>query len=244
MMEYYAHSLEGRPTEEWQPLEEHLHNVAKLAAEFARPFGGEEWAKLAGLWHDLGKYSNEFQRKLFEANSIECHLETKPGKVIHSQAGGHLAALKGWRGADRVLSWLIMGHHAGLADFATDRTGAKALEPKTRAPDMSAAALENVPEAITAAGRPVVATSIGGIPEIVADGTTGLLYPPGEVDLLVKHVEQLAADPGLRRRMGEAGRAKALHLYTGDAVYDALEVAFGMAVEFAAGRRHRPETRI
>ena len=51
MMNYYAHSLEGRPTKEWQPLEEHLENVAKLAAEFAEPFGGEEWARIAGLWH-------------------------------------------------------------------------------------------------------------------------------------------------------------------------------------------------
>jgi HD superfamily phosphodiesterase len=88
---FYAHSKEGRPPEEWQPLEEHLGNVAKLAAEFAKPFGGEEWARAAGLLHDLGKYSNQFQKKLYDANGIECHLETRPGRVIHSQAGGHVA---------------------------------------------------------------------------------------------------------------------------------------------------------
>lgn len=54
-MHFYAHSLENEPPEKWQPLEKHLQNVARLAAEFARPFGGEEWAFLAGLWHDLGK---------------------------------------------------------------------------------------------------------------------------------------------------------------------------------------------
>lgn len=43
-MKHYAHSKEGRPPEDWQPLEQHLNNVAKLAAEFATPFGGEEWA--------------------------------------------------------------------------------------------------------------------------------------------------------------------------------------------------------
>lgn len=54
----YAHSLPGcsDPTR-WQLLEEHLKNVANLASEFAKPFGGGEWARLAGLWHDLGKYS-------------------------------------------------------------------------------------------------------------------------------------------------------------------------------------------
>ena len=70
-MPHYAHSKEGVPPSGWQPLDEHLYNVAKLAATFAKPFGGEEWAHLAGLWHDLGKYSNEFQKMLFDANGIE-----------------------------------------------------------------------------------------------------------------------------------------------------------------------------
>jgi len=52
-MNYYAHSLEGQPPEEWQLLKDHLNNVAEMAAEFAAPFGGGEWARLAGLWHDL-----------------------------------------------------------------------------------------------------------------------------------------------------------------------------------------------
>ncbi len=86
-MPYYAHSKDGAPPEDWQPLEEHLEQVSQLAAQFADPFGGKEWAHLAGLWHDLGKYSNEFQKMLLEANGFKCHLETKPGRPIHSQAG-------------------------------------------------------------------------------------------------------------------------------------------------------------
>jgi CRISPR-associated endonuclease/helicase Cas3 len=54
-MSCYAHSLENQPPAKWQPLDEHLQAVAALAAEFAKPFGGEEWAHIAGLWHDLGK---------------------------------------------------------------------------------------------------------------------------------------------------------------------------------------------
>ena len=53
--EYYAHSLEGKPPEEWQGLSEHLRNVAEKAKGFAEPIGAGEWAYLAGLWHDLGK---------------------------------------------------------------------------------------------------------------------------------------------------------------------------------------------
>ncbi len=46
---FYAHSLKGQPPEKWQPLEEHLKNVAEQAASFASEFGGEKWAYLAGL---------------------------------------------------------------------------------------------------------------------------------------------------------------------------------------------------
>ncbi len=60
-MPAYAHTLEGRPPEDWEPLETHLQKVAVLAGEFADAFGAKEWGYLAGLWHDLGKYSQEFQ---------------------------------------------------------------------------------------------------------------------------------------------------------------------------------------
>ena len=56
-MEFYAHSIEGQPVHKWHMLEEHLRSVAKLAKSFADEFGSGEWAYLAGLWHDLGKYS-------------------------------------------------------------------------------------------------------------------------------------------------------------------------------------------
>lgn len=83
---FYAHSLKDKPPEDWQPLEQHLYNVAKLARRFAEPFGGDQWAYLAGLWHDLGKYSDEFQAKFYAENGIESHLDAKPGRVIHSEA--------------------------------------------------------------------------------------------------------------------------------------------------------------
>ncbi len=142
---FFAHSLEGEPPEKWQPLEEHLKNVAELASQFAVRFGGDNWAYLAGLWHDLGKYSPAFQAKLFVENGIKTNLMVK-GPVIHSEAGGHLAALKGWPGADRVLSWLIMGHHAGLTDYKADKIGPKALEVKLRNPERSHEILQNVPK--------------------------------------------------------------------------------------------------
>jgi CRISPR-associated endonuclease/helicase Cas3 len=143
--QFYAHSIEGKSPVHWQPLEDHLNNVAHLAAEFARPFGGDQWAYLAGLWHDLGKYSNEFQAMLLRENGIEAHIETAPGRVVHSEAGGHHATLKGWQGADRLISWLVMGHHAGLADYQSDENGARALSVRMRNPERSETLLQNVP---------------------------------------------------------------------------------------------------
>ena len=53
MKEFYAHSLDGIPIDEWHLLEEHLTDTAKLARSFANVFRAGEWAYLAGLWHDV-----------------------------------------------------------------------------------------------------------------------------------------------------------------------------------------------
>jgi glycosyltransferase involved in cell wall biosynthesis len=65
-----------------------------------------------------------------------------------------------------------------------------------------------------AGGRPVVATSVGGVPDVVRDGVDGFLVEPGDVDGIADRLGQLAADPELARRMGEAGRARVLERYS------------------------------
>ena len=50
---FFAHSLDGRPADEWHQLDEHLKGTAELAGSFAAEFGCGEWGRLAGLWHDL-----------------------------------------------------------------------------------------------------------------------------------------------------------------------------------------------
>ncbi len=57
-------------------------------------------------------------------------------------------------------------------------------------------------------GRPVIASHIGGIPDIVVDGETGLLVPPGNVDSLREAIERLLLNPEMRERFGEAGRRR------------------------------------
>lgn len=59
-----------------------------------------------------------------------------------------------------------------------------------------------------AAGRPVVSTHLAGVPEMVCDGETGDLVPPGDPAALADALARLATDPEARRRMGAAGRSK------------------------------------
>jgi glycosyltransferase involved in cell wall biosynthesis len=62
--------------------------------------------------------------------------------------------------------------------------------------------------------RPVIASAVGGLPEIVADGETGLVVPPADVDALADAIVALASDLSRAAAMGEAGRARALEEFT------------------------------
>jgi glycosyltransferase involved in cell wall biosynthesis len=65
-----------------------------------------------------------------------------------------------------------------------------------------------------AAGLPVVATGVGGTPEVVVDGITGLLVPPRDPDALAQAITRLLHDPDLRLQMGQAGRERVASHFT------------------------------
>ena len=74
--------------------------------------------------------------------------------------------------------------------------------------------LPNVALEASAAGVPVVATAVGGTPEVVADGETGFLVPPGDPAALADKLLCLLRDPALRSRMGAAGRRRMRERFT------------------------------
>ncbi|MEL7498744.1 MAG: CRISPR-associated endonuclease Cas3'' [Planctomycetota bacterium] len=99
----------------------------ELVAKYCRSFLGrvdptlESWGDLLGRWHDLGKYSNEFQTYLHQANNqldrlSDAHRADIAGKVDHSTAAAQLAVKK-FGLAGRLLAYPLAGHHAGLPDW-------------------------------------------------------------------------------------------------------------------------------
>ena len=75
-------------------------------------------------------------------------------------------------------------------------------------------------------GRPVVASAVGGLLDLVADGETGLHVPPGDVPKLRDALLRLLADPALRARMGEAARERVRARFSWDAVTDSTVAVY------------------
>jgi glycosyltransferase involved in cell wall biosynthesis len=79
-------------------------------------------------------------------------------------------------------------------------------------------------------GRPVVATPVGGLLDLVVDGETGLVVPPGDPSALRAALERLLADRELRRAYGAAGRERAAERFSWDRATDATVAAYAEAV--------------
>lgn len=102
---FYAHSTERSDKSDWQLLKNHLENVGTLAEDFAAAFNCAEYGKVAGLLHDLGKYTVEFQKRL----------EGKHPRVDHATWGAKIGCNK-YGNYGYCVAYAIAGHHAGLAD--------------------------------------------------------------------------------------------------------------------------------
>lgn len=126
LMIFYAHSKENEPEQNWQTLREHLNNTADIASTFAKAFNGDELAWIAGIMHDIGKYSIEFQKKL----------RGEKLSVDHSTAGAQLAIEYYGQVLGMLLAYCIAGHHAGLPDYGTvNKSGSLAARLKSSVRD-------------------------------------------------------------------------------------------------------------
>lgn len=129
---------------------------------------------------------------------------------------------------------VVLKHWPRAAVMEAWRRSAIALVPSVWPEPCPTVALEAM-----AAGRPVIASRVGGLPDLVDDGETGLLVPPDDPAALRGAIARLLADPAAQGRLGEAGRRKVAGFAAG-AIVSRIEQAYaevlGGAVEGPDGR--------
>ncbi len=154
-------------------------------------------------------------------------------EALHEESGlrpvlvyfGAGPALEAWQ---RLRDSLSCAGDVILAGYRTDAARLMggvdvAVVPSVCLEAFGMAALESM-----AKGVPVVASRIGGLPEVIADGTTGILVPPGDEAALRAAMERLLRDPAERRRVGNAGRERASRLFSRERALAELEqLVFG-----------------
>lgn len=108
---FYAHSLPAADESRWHTLADHLLATAQRAHEFAQAFPAGNLAYIAGLLHDVGKYTDRFQQRLRGA----AH------SVDHSTWGARIASER-YEVWGSLIAYAIAGHHAGLANGRSEGT--------------------------------------------------------------------------------------------------------------------------
>ena len=103
---HFAHSSDTLDRLGWHPLAAHLQGTAAKAADFLRAAGLQDFGRVAGLLHDVGKYTPRFQQRLVGGTD----------RLDHSTAGAKVALERFGPVVGRILAYCIAGHHAGLAN--------------------------------------------------------------------------------------------------------------------------------
>lgn len=113
-MQFFAHSNDHDKSK-WQNLKDHLQNTANIASELGAFSGLSEFAALAAILHDIGKYSQAFQKKL----------DGERLTVDHSSAGAleitkFLIENPNQKFIATILAYCVTGHHSGLLDYGSE----------------------------------------------------------------------------------------------------------------------------
>lgn len=171
-------------------------------------------------------------------NAVELPPEPEPRDSIHAPVIGYAGRLDGWKGLDTLAEAFLglLGRHPEtrllIAGDGPERASIpehpsiemlgfqRDLAPAWRRMDICvqpSSQPDPFPRAVIEAmswAKPVVGASAGGIPEAIRDGSTGLLFAPGDAAGLRDRLETLLRNPGRARAMGAAGRLRCQSLFS------------------------------
>jgi glycosyltransferase involved in cell wall biosynthesis len=154
--------------------------------------------EVAKLWPGKG------QAELLQAFA-RCHPQVPHARLVFIGEGPEQARL------ERLAARLGIASHVRFAGFTLDVPSATHALDVAVLPSLFEGMGRTVVEAM-ACGKPVIASRVGGIPDVLPDGVAGMLVPPGDVEQLANALTRLLRDPDLRARMGQAGH----HHVTGE----------------------------
>lgn len=142
MEQYYGRSTDGH--EPFQNLIDHLTETAELTSQFCSSFTCPEIGRVCGMLHDIGKYSNEFQRRV-RGDKIQTDHATAGAKTAADLAEKEVNLSKL---AYYLMSYVIAGHHAGLPDMGNANTDGATLYQRLQncIPDYYSAWKTEVPD--------------------------------------------------------------------------------------------------
>ena len=148
-------------------------------------------------------------------------LKDVPGHELHVVGGGSEAETAGLKALAAELGVAERAKFPGPLHGEAlwrEQTGARyGVVPSMCNENFPYSAME-----MLAVGKPVIASAIGGIPELVRDGETGLLFPPGDAAALAKRMRLLAGDAAEAARLGAAGKALVARGCSAESHYAAL----------------------
>jgi len=180
--------------------------------------------------------------------AVAAHLSRKKGHAVLLEALSILRArhpqvrcvMMGEGSERRTLE--ALAERLGLTDvaqFAGYRSDAKEIMAASDVVALPSLVGEGLPLSLLEAGarsRPIVATGLAGVPEVVIDGETGFTVAPGDAGALAERLGQLLGDSDLRARMGAAGRELVARRFARSGRAEAIERAYKEAVAAKRGR--------
>jgi len=125
-------------------------------------------------------------------------------------------------GLERLAHELGIARHCYFVGYQSDVAGYYRLFDAFLLPSVNEGTPVSAIESL-ASGTPVVANRVGGVPDVVRDGVDGFLVEPGDAEEAAERLATLAADPALRARLGESGRARVLARYSVSRLVDDVD---------------------